>query len=94
MNLSPIEEVALTQQLVRINSTNPGEFEYELADFIADWLSKTGAEITAIRSRTDAATSLPASKERSAVPRSSTSATWILSLSATAGIMSRLRRRS
>lgn len=46
MNLSPIEEVALTQQLVRINSTNPGEFEYELADFIADWLSKTGAEIT------------------------------------------------
>lgn len=46
MNLSPIEEVALTQQLVRINSTNPGEFEYALADFIADWLSKTGAEIT------------------------------------------------
>lgn len=46
MNLSPIEEVALTQQLVRINSTNPGEFEYKLADFIVYWLSKTGAEIT------------------------------------------------
>lgn len=46
MNFSPIEEVALTQQLVRINSTNPGEFEYKLADFISDWFSKTGAEVT------------------------------------------------
>lgn len=46
MSLSPIEEVALTQQLVRINSTNPGEFEYKLADFVVQWLSATGAEIS------------------------------------------------
>lgn len=46
MSLSPIEEVALTQQLVRINSTNPGEFEYKLADFVVSWLSSTGAEIS------------------------------------------------
>lgn len=46
MDISPIEEVALTQQLVRINSTNPGEFEYKLADFVVQWLSKTGAEIS------------------------------------------------
>ncbi len=46
MSLSPIEEVALTQQLVRINSTNPGEFEYKLADFVVQWLSGTGAEIS------------------------------------------------
>lgn len=46
MSLSPIEEIALTQQLVRINSTNPGEFEYKLADFVVQWLSATGAEIS------------------------------------------------
>lgn len=46
MNFSPIEEVALTQELVRINSTNPGEFEYKISDFIVDWLSNTGAEVS------------------------------------------------
>ena len=34
MNYSPIEEVALTQKLVRIESTNPGAFEYKVSDFV------------------------------------------------------------
>ena len=32
MNYSPIEEVALTQKLVRIESTTPGAFEYKVSD--------------------------------------------------------------
>ena len=45
MNYSPIEEVALTQKLVRIESTNPGAFEYKVSDFVYDFLAQTGADI-------------------------------------------------
>lgn len=42
MNYSPIEEVALTQKLIRIESTNPGAFEYKVSDFVYDFLAQTG----------------------------------------------------
>lgn len=45
MNYSPIEEVALTQKLVRIESTNPGAFEYKVSDFVYDFLTQTGADV-------------------------------------------------
>ena len=45
MNYSPIEEVALTQKLVRIESTNPGAFEYKVSDFVYDFLAQTGADV-------------------------------------------------
>ena len=45
MNYSPIEEVALTQKLVRIESTNPGTFEYKVSDFVYDFLAHTGADV-------------------------------------------------
>ena len=45
MNYSPIEEVALTQKLVRIESTNPGAFEYKVSDFVYDFLVQTGADV-------------------------------------------------
>lgn len=34
------EEVLLTQQLVRINSENPGSYEGAMADFVEDWLRR------------------------------------------------------
>ena len=45
MNYSPIEEVALTQKLIRIESTNPGAFEYKVSDFVYDFLAQTGADV-------------------------------------------------
>lgn len=45
MNYSPIEEVALTQKLVQIESTNPGAFEYKVSDFVYDFLAQTGADV-------------------------------------------------
>ncbi|MDE7244793.1 MAG: M20 family metallopeptidase [Oscillospiraceae bacterium] len=40
------EEVLLTQQLVRIESTNPGVYEGAVSDFVFDWLKKnTPAEV-------------------------------------------------
>lgn len=45
MNYSPIEEVALTQKLIRIESTNPGAFEYKVSDFVYDFLVQTGADV-------------------------------------------------
>ena len=45
MDYSQLEEVALTQKLVRIQSSNPGTYENEISNFVYDWLSRTGAEV-------------------------------------------------
>ena len=45
-NFADYEVIQLTQQLVRIKSTNPGVYEKEIGDFIFDWLSKIpGVEV-------------------------------------------------
>ena len=46
MDYSSLEEVALTQQLVQIESSNPGTYEGNVSDFVYEWLSKnTCAEV-------------------------------------------------
>lgn len=49
MNYSPIEEVALTQKLVRIESTNPGAFEYKVSDFVYDFWRRPARMFCATR---------------------------------------------
>lgn len=47
MNYAETEVIKLTQQLVRIESSNVGTFEGEISRFIEEWLrTHTGAEIT------------------------------------------------
>lgn len=45
MSYSEIEEIALTQRLVQIESTDPGVGEGAVARFVCEWLSRTGAEV-------------------------------------------------
>ncbi len=46
MNHTVREEVLLTQQMVRIESSNPGTYEGAMSDFVFDWLkSNTPAEV-------------------------------------------------
>jgi len=37
--------VELTQEMVHIESTNPGTYEKELSAYVFDWLKKTGAKV-------------------------------------------------
>lgn len=46
--VSPISEetIALTQSLVRINSTDPGAYEGEISQFICSWFAERGIQTT------------------------------------------------
>ena len=46
MNYETLEEIRLTQQMVQIESSNPGTFEAAMSEFVYDWLRRnTSAEI-------------------------------------------------
>lgn len=46
MNHESLEEIQLTQQMVRIESSNPGTFETAMSEFVYDWIRcNTSAEI-------------------------------------------------
>ncbi len=46
MDLKALEEIALTRQLVKIESSNPGAYEGNISDFVYEWLRKnTCAEV-------------------------------------------------
>ena len=46
MNYETLEEIRLTQQMVQIESSNPGTFEAAMFEFVYDWLQRnTSAEI-------------------------------------------------
>lgn len=45
MSYSGIEEIALTQKLVQIESTDPGTYEGAIGEFVFDYLSRTGAHV-------------------------------------------------
>lgn len=46
MNSETLEEIRLTQQMVQIESSNPGTFEAAMSEFVYDWLRRnTSAEI-------------------------------------------------
>ena len=46
MNYEMPEEIRLTQQMVQIESSNPGTFEAAMSEFVYDWLQRnTSAEI-------------------------------------------------
>lgn len=46
MNYETLEEIRLTQQMVQIESSNPGAFEAAMSEFVYDWLRRnTSAEI-------------------------------------------------
>lgn len=44
MDATTFDAVTLTQQLIRIESTNPGAYEAEIGDFISDYLKDAGVE--------------------------------------------------
>ena len=89
MNYSPIEEVALTQKLIRIESTNPGAFEYKVSDFVYDFLAQTGADVLRHEVKDGRCNIVATLKGEQSGPRLRTP-----SRSATAGTMTRWQPRS
>lgn len=94
MNYSPIEEVALTQKLVRIESTNPGAFEYKVSDFVYDFLAQTGADVLRHEVKDGRCNIVATLKGEQSGRVWSTSAIRTPSRSATAGTMTRWQPRS